>query len=273
VPESAASVLVLLRKNGLGDALDAVRCLRKRGQRVLISWKESGLPQVAGALEKPGLAAKFRTLCEEADGFVSSTADLVPLYEAGGCRRGGFVPTPYPLEDSAWDFSVSIPQRQGVFIGTREFSVPSRNHFLAVSAIGKLGRPVTVINADGWRGVRLLRSIFPDVRVVPGRLPYADYLRLMARHRVVFQLDRSAVPGQVAGDALLCRLPCVGGDGAIDRLAFPTTLSVGPAIQAAERLLDDADYYAGTIDSARDLALRWISFSRVREQLVAAFER
>ncbi|HET7238062.1 MAG TPA: hypothetical protein VFI76_03485 [Terrimicrobiaceae bacterium] len=277
VPESVGNVLVLLRKNGLGEALDAVRKLRKRGKRVLISWKESGLPQVAGALEKPGLAARFRTLCEEADGFVSSTTDLVPLYDAAGCRQGGFVPTPYPLEDPAWDFSISIPQRQGVFIGTREFGVPSRNHFLAVSAISKLGRPATVINADGWRGVRLLRSIFPDARVVPGQLPYADYLRLMARHRVVFQLDRSAVPGQVAGDALLCRLPCVGGDGAIDRLTFPdlsgASLSVGSAIQAAERLLGDSDYYAATLDRARDRALRWISFSRVKEQLLAAFER
>ena len=41
-----------------------------------------------------------------------------------------------------------------------------------------------------------------------------------ARHKIVLQADKSAVPGQVAGDALLCRMPCVGGDGAIDRLAF-----------------------------------------------------
>lgn len=42
----------------------------------------------------------------------------------------------------------------------------------------------------------------------------------MARHKIVLQLDRSHVPGQVAGDALLCRIPCVGGDGAIERITF-----------------------------------------------------
>jgi hypothetical protein len=275
LPESVDNVLVLIRKNGVGEALKAVRRLHRQGRRVMISWKESGLPQVASALANPALAGRFRALCAEADGFISSTTDLVPLYKAAGCRRGAFVPTPYPLEERAWDFSVTIPQRQGIFIGTREFGVPSRNHFLAVSSICKLGRPVTVINTDGWRGVRLLRSISPDLRVVSGQLPYPEYLRLMARHRLVFQLDRSAVPGQVAGDALLCGLPCVGGDGAIDRLAFPDLcgrcLSADSAVLAAEKLLDDSNYYAAVVGRARELALKWISFSRVKEQLPKEF--
>ena len=78
----------------------------------------------------------------------------------------------------------------------------------------------------------------------------------MARHRIVFQLDRSAVPGQVAGDALLCGLPCVGGDGAIDRLVFPelcgTTLAVESAVNATKRLLRDDEYYAETLSRARE---------------------
>ena len=275
MPPSVSSVLVLLRKNGLGDALDAVRKLRKRGKRAMISWKESGLPQVARVLENPALSRKFRAVCAEADGFISSTTDLVPLYEAAGCPRGGFVPTPYPIEEPAWNFSVSLPLREGIFIGTREFGVPSRNHFLAVSSICKLGRPVTVINTEGWTGTCLLRSISPDLRVVSGRLPYVDYLRLIARHRLVFQLDRSAVPGQVAGDALLCGLPCVGGDGAIDRLAFPDLcgprLPIESAIEAVRSLLDDHDYYAGTLERARELALTSISFSCVKDRLLAEF--
>ena len=52
----------------------------------------------------------------------------------------------------------------------------------------------------------------------------------MARHKIVLQADKSAVPGQVAGDALLCRMPCVGGDGAIDRLAFPATCGYGRSL-------------------------------------------
>ena len=38
------------------------------------------------------------------------------------------------------------------------------------------------------------------------------------------------MPGQVAGDALLCRIPCVGGDGAVERIAFPKTCGEGRTI-------------------------------------------
>ena len=54
IPDSVEGVLVLLRKSGLGDALQAIRSLRKRGKRVGVSWKESGLLQVARALERIG---------------------------------------------------------------------------------------------------------------------------------------------------------------------------------------------------------------------------
>jgi hypothetical protein len=277
IPDSVEAVLVLLRKSGLGDALEAIRRLRQRGKQVVVSWKESGLPQVARTLENPRIAKRFRAICAEANGFLSSTTDLVPLYRATGCAHGDFVPTPYPLDESVWNFSLPISQRRGVMIGTREFKVPSRNHFLAISSVCELPQPITVINTEGWTGVRLLRSISPKLRVVAGSLPYADYLRLMAQHRVIFQLDRSAVPGQVAGDALLCGLPCVGGDGAIERLVFPELcgmkLSVESAVRVAAKLLQDDEYYVETLQRSRDLGLEKVSFTKVKEQLVAQFTR
>ena len=163
-------VLILLRKDGLDHALHAARTLRGLGMRVLVSWKESGLPQVARVLAQPRLYQRFRTICGEADGFISSTMDLLPLYEAAGCS-GRFIPTPYPTEESAWDFSIPIRQRRGVFIGTREFGIPSRNHLLAVSCASRFGHPVTVVNTEGWTGSRLLRSISDEMRIIPGSSP------------------------------------------------------------------------------------------------------
>jgi hypothetical protein len=275
IPASVEGVLVLLRKSGLGDALRAVRSLRQRGKRVLVSWKESGLPQVARALERPRIANRFRAVCAEAHGFVSSIPDLVPLYRSAGCARGDFIPNPYPIEERLWDFSIPISERSGIFVGTREFATPSRNHFLALSSLSGFNHPITVINTEGWTGARLLRSFSSDLRVVAGKLPYPEYLRLMARHRIVFQLDRSAVPGQVAGDALLCGLPCVGGDGAIDRLVFPElcgmSLSVQSAVDTAKRLLEDDQYYSAILARARELALETVSFGKVKEQLLTQF--
>ena len=114
-------------------------------------------------------------------------------------------------------------QRRGIFIGTREFDVLSRNHLLALSAARTFSVPVTVINVDGKSGLRRLQAFkFPeDQLTVATPLPYPKYLKLMASHRLVLQFDQSSVPGQVAGDSLLCRIPTVGGNGAVERIAFP----------------------------------------------------
>ncbi len=113
-------------------------------------------------------------------------------------------------------------ERRGLFIGTREFDVLSRNHLLALAAARTFSVPVTVINPDGKSGLQRLQALrFPeDQLTVTTPLPYPQYLRLMARHRLVFQFDQSSVPGQVAGDSLLCRIPTVGGNGAVEQIAF-----------------------------------------------------
>lgn len=267
VPGDTKAVLVLLRRKGLDDARAAIRDLKKAGKRVFVSWKESGLHQVAEALADAKRHELFRTICREADGFLSSTPDLVPLYHAAGCKTGTFVPTPYPVDVEAWDFSRNVEERAGIFIGTREFSVPSRNHLLAISTACSLG-PVTVINPDGRAGERLLRSIAPEINIITGTLPYPEYLRLIASHRIVFQLDRSAVPGQVAGDALLARVPCVGGDGAVDRIAFENLSGTQiDAASLAQELLTDDHAYHREIDRSQRAATENLSFGVVAERI------
>jgi hypothetical protein len=109
------------------------------------------------------------------------------------------------------------------------------------------------------------------------RSGYPDYLRELARHKIVLQLDTSFVPGQVAGDALLCRVPCVGGNGAIDRLAFPASCgfnrSIGEIGQIAARLLTDKNRYEENLASIDSIASPHLSFTVVAERLRAFFAR
>lgn len=271
VPPGVRAVLVLLRKNGLKDALKALREMKKRGVSTWISWKESGLHQVSAALQDPARWLAFREICAQADGFISSTQELSALYRQAGCGRGDFIPTPYPVDAADWDFSQPVERREGIFIGTREFDVPTRNHLLAVALAARTGVKVTVFNPDGRRGEKLLRAISPDLDIVPGRLPYAEYLSRMARHRVVFQLDRSSVPGQVAGDALLCRVPCVGGDGAVERIAFPGLCGFGRSADELAgllgRLLASDEFYEEQGSAGRLLASGELSFEAARRKL------
>src|SRR5205085_12174180 len=137
-------------------------------------------------------------------------------------------------------------EQSGIFVGTREWNVPSRNHLAALLLARQLcqatGEPITVVNLDGYKGRRLLGELnFPEgkLQVIEKWKTYPDYLRDMAQHKIVLQLDRSNVPGQVAGDALLCRIPCVGGDGAIERIAFSKRGGEGRTINELASMASD----------------------------------
>ena len=214
--DPARPILLLLRRD-LSASLEALRKLRAARRVVAISFKETGNSQVSAQLARPGALGALQRLVAEAPACLAPTPWLADFFRLAGARGPvEFIPTPYPVEDARWDFSpreTDAPPR-GIFVGTREFDTPARQHLAALLAAVKLGmehhEPVTVFNTDGRRGARRLQELgFSDDpaegnarRYHNERLPYVEYLRLVARHRLVFQLDRSAVPGQVAGDAL-----------------------------------------------------------------------
>src|SRR5438094_7251625 len=173
-----------------------------------------------------------------------------------------------------------MENRSGIFVGTREFAVPSRNHLAALLAVKKLSdatkEPVTVFNSERRRGAKLISEIgFRKIRVHEKRMGYRAYLGEVARHKIVFQLDRSRVPGQVAGDALLCRSVCVGGDGAIERIAFPKTCgekrSDDELIEIAQRLLTNEDQRQEVAEGAPKIAKEKLSFRGGKEHLMRFF--
>ena len=174
IPDSAQNVLVLLRKSGLGEALAAVRVSASGESGCWFPGRNRACRRSPAPWSGRASPVAFALSARQAHGFLSSTPDLVPLYRAAGSLRGGFVPTPYPVEETVWDFSIPIAERRGIFVGTREFTTPSRNHFLALSSISGFDQPITVINTEGWTGARLLRSISPNLRIVSGKLPYSN---------------------------------------------------------------------------------------------------
>jgi hypothetical protein len=75
----------------------------------------------------------------------------------------------------------------------------------------------------------------------------------------------------VAGDALLCRVPCVGGNGAVDRLAFPETCGFARSIDdiatSAQRLLTDRAPYKESVANMETVASQSLAFKVVAKQL------
>ena len=283
----ATPVLLLLR----GDFRNSERALselKKHGRTVAVSLKETGLHQIAQQLCDREKLSRFMKILAQADGCIATTPEAAEIYQRARCKYApatvAFIPTPYPLEDRQWNFSVPPNDQSGIFLGTREWDVPSRNHFAALLVARQLceatGEPVTVVNLDGYKARRLLWELkFPEGKfhIIEEKKLFPDYLREVARHKIVLQLDRSRVPGQVAGDALLCRTICVGGDGAIERIAFPKTCGVGREIgeiaSIALELLKNAESHAAMVADSQKRALKRVSFQAVHSQLAEFFAR
>src|SRR2546426_633636 len=278
-------VLLLLRSDFRASER-ALSDLKKQGRTVAVSLKETGLHQIAQQLRDRSKLSRFMKIVAEADGCIATTPEAAEIYQRVRTKRDPatvtFIPTPYPVEDQRWNFSLPANEQSGIFVGTREWDVPSRNHFATLLVARQLcevtGEPVTVVNLDGFKARRLLWELrFPEgkFRLIEEEKPYPDYLRVMARHKIVLQLDRSSVPGQVAGDALLCRIASVGGDGAIERIAFPKTCGKGQTIDQvasiALELLKNAGSRAAIVAESQQRALERLSFQAVRSQLAKFF--
>src|SRR5947208_5818532 len=280
-------VLLLLRSNFRASER-ALSDLKKQGRTVAVSLKETGLHQIAQQLCNRAKLAPFMKIVAEADGCIATTPEAAEIYKRVRSKRDpatvALIPTPYPAEDWRWNFSVPANEQSGIFVSTREWDVPSRNHFAALLVVRQLceatGEPVTAVNLDGYKARRLLDELrFPEgkLRLIERRKPYPDYLRDVAPHKIILQLDRSHVPGQVAGDALLCRIPCVGGDGAIERIAFSKTCgeyrTISEITSMALDLLKNSDLRAAIVAESQERALERLSFQAARSQLAKFFSQ
>jgi len=283
VPADAPSVLLMLGRD-LKACRVALAELRSAGKTVAVSLKDAGAFEVAELLGRPDRLKLFQEICARADFAIATAPDLVSFFLAAGARHAEFILPPLPVADERWDFSMPIEERRGIFIGTRSFAAPSRNHLAALMCIRQLAEsmqePVTVFNGDGWRGRRMLdRLRFTEglLRVVEEKLSYPRYLRLMARHRLVFQLDASAGAGRVAGDALLCRIPCVGGNGAAERWIFPELCGHGRTneqlFDLAARLLEHPYDTLAVVEKAMEMAGERLAFEPTAKRLSSLFER
>jgi hypothetical protein len=278
-------VLLLLRSDFRASER-ALAELKTEGRSVAVSLKETGLHQIAQQLRDPAKLSRFIKILTQADACIATTPEAAEIYRRVRSDHDPetvtFISTPYPIEDERWNFSVPGSERSGIFVGTREWDVPSRNHFTALLIARELclttGEPVTVVNLDGYKGRRLLGELnFPEgkLRLMEKWKAYPEYLRDVARHKIVLQLDRSHVPGQVAGDALLCRIPCVGGDGAIERIAFSKTCGKGRTINEvasmALDLLKSTELPVAVVAESQERARERLSFEAVRSQLAMFF--
>ena len=266
-------VLITRRARGLEEA---VATLVDRGHSVYLSWKECGRHQLDEWHSTNVNRSLVERLDDRAAGWIAPSPAAIDHLRALGPRAPIHrLPTPYPIDEPSWRrHALPASERGGIFIGPREFGVPTRRHADAITIAARLARArpglsITVINGDGWRGAWKLWRATGGLNVCSfPPMSYKAYAEMMSRHRLVLQRDESGVPGQVAGDALLAGLPCLGGNGMIDQLVFGHLPSAGDdagtVAEAVLRLLDDDDHAEEVMRVARQRAMDEVSFSAFR---------
>ncbi len=292
IPAGMKNVLVVIDDN-LKACRQAFVELRAVGKTVAIAWHDPAPARVAELLVKPDKLKLFQEICLRADGAIATTPELVTFFNASGVRHTEFIPTPWPIDDARWDLSLPIEERRGILVGTCEFRAPLRNHLTALLALRQLAasmyETITLINIDGRRGRGLIERLGYDPQLLNvvelhrppptdhRKFPYPDYLRLIARHKIVWQLDATGGIGQVAGDALLARVPCVGGVGATERLVYPDLCAYGrdteQLFDIAARLLEHPHDCEAVMERAISLAKDKLSFAAAARRLDAFFQR
>ena len=154
----------------------------------MVALKETGAHQVAQQLSDPTRFARFVRIVRAANGCVASTPEVADFFRFFRDDGIEYLPTPYPIEDENWNWAME--NRSGIFVGTREFAVPTRNHLSALLAVKKLSdatkEPVTVFNFDRRRGAKLISEIgFRKIQVHEKRMEYRAYLGEVTRHKII----------------------------------------------------------------------------------------
>ncbi len=277
-------VIVLLRRR-MGRALKAIKKLRHSGFTVWITFKETGAHQITSAMSRMGNRAKLEKCIKLADAIVIPSPAARQFFRSLDTKDTPLIdlPTPYPIDHAAWSIKPSKKALgKGIMIGTREFNVPSRNHAAAIRIAAQVAEKshcqLTIINPKGKKFHDQIAKAVGDLpkkqlHLINRSLPYREYLQLISNHRIVFQLDTSGVPGQVAGDCLLANTLCVGGNGEVESIAFADYAITNDDIDSGDwmkiliELITDDNVYGEALKNSRSIAASTLSFSAFRQRL------
>ncbi len=274
-------VLLLLNRH-IKRCLSKLILLKQHNIRVAVSMKEAGVQQFSERFIRPWKLEVLKEIFLKADGVISPTQAMLPVFRALTNKPVQFIPTPYPIHSHKWCFSRNKDLREGIFIGTRELKILSRNHLASLIIIASFAKKnncrIGIINESGYKLRQFLRILnVKDSHIeIKSRLNYKDYLNFISSYRVCFQLDESNVPGQVAGDCLLCRMPCVGGNGTVEQLVFPDYSGKfygrDELLEKLKLIITDNELYAKAVGKSLILAEEELSFPVIAQKLKTFFE-
>lgn len=264
------NILVLIRED-LEHIEPLIKKLKLMKKKVGIGWHESGF-QLANTFQDLNFTIKFKEICNMADYYWNINHSLedffncildVPVFTS-------FQAYPY---DWAKQFIVSKDDRKGIILGTRTLSqFTNRYTMFAIGMANKIAKEkntfVTYLNCDNIKN-ELLQDFFnkmgfDNVKIQKGPLEYHEWLKLIAKHEILFHCDNNQTAGQVVLDAGMVDVASVGGNTDADYLMIDAKSLRYSYFQLADFFEYFSDYYKIMQESAIERAKKVTSFENIK---------
>jgi len=192
-----------------------------------------------------------------------------------------------------------IDKRKGIIIGTRHFDIEiTRNTLQNLILTAKLSNqydvPVTFVFAnidpsfshhiDDWYKVFDKQSNFNlicgnkhIVHRVNHILSYLDCVRLISKHRICINLDWAMSQGDVPGDCMWVNVPCIGGNGNIQDIAFSSIkvddTNLDQVYDTCGQLLTDDNLYGQVCFDIEQKFLQNFTYDIARQRLTEIYNK
>ena len=150
-----------------------------------------------------------------------------------------------------WDHGFTVPEenREGIIVGTRTLNQSlKRNTLYALGIADKVAAENNTFSTffcEDRLDLKFIQNYLKELglentRVIPGPLPYESWLKLIATHKVLFQMDNSDTLGQIVGDAAMVGVPSVGGT-TVNSHIFGTYCELGDSAPALSAILGNPE--------------------------------
>jgi len=210
--------ILLMVKDDIQELFPLVKKLKSMKKIVGIAFHENGNFFSMKSLDFAWLK-QLKELVDQCDYFWNLNIPIedmftelfnVPVFS---CWHG------FPYEEWNHNFTVPKEKREGILIGTRTLNQNlKRNTLYSIFGANKVAKQNNTFSTffcedqlDIAQFEKYLYTLgLENIRVVKGPVSYEDWLKLIAKHKVLYHNDASDTLGQVVGDAALVDVISIG---------------------------------------------------------------
>jgi len=208
--------IILLVNDNPHLLIPFIKKLKLMKKKVFVAYHEGG-DDLLLKLSSPYYFKRLKETIKEADGYWTVIPEFNDFLTTAFDVK--VVSCVHAIPYDEWNHGYTVPKqnREGILIATRTFNQRIRRNtivsLITANEIAKnLKTKFTFVCEDDVDSNTLVDSYGLENVDILKPMNYNDWLKLIARHRLVVQFDNSYTLGQIVCDSALVDVPCMGGN-------------------------------------------------------------